>query len=240
MYISLKKNKLKKKIKIVAIIPARSGSKSIINKNIKKINGKPLLAWSINTCKLSKKIDYFFVLTNSEKYKAIAKKYGADVPFERPSKISKDDSPDYDFISYSLKCLNKINIFPKIILNIRPTTPFRDSKIIDKAILKFLKNYKKFTSLRSVQEMSETSFKTVTVNKKGIMVPIIKKFSMEDLEKPRQKFEKTYSPNGYVDIYKVEEIYKKRLVGKKVMAFETNKTIEIDSIYDLKIARNFI
>ena len=75
------------------------------------------------------------------------------MPFERPSKISKDDSPDYDFIIYSLKCLNKINIFPKIILNIRPTTPFRDSKIIDKAISKFLKNYKNFTSLRSVKEM---------------------------------------------------------------------------------------
>ena len=64
MCISWKKNKQKKKIKIVAIIPARSGSKTIINKNIKKIKGKPLLAWSINTCKLSKKIDYFFVLTN--------------------------------------------------------------------------------------------------------------------------------------------------------------------------------
>lgn len=231
---------MKKNIKIVAIIPARSGSKSIKDKNIQKIKKKPLLAWSIDCCKNSKEIDYFFVLTDSRKYQKIAKKYGADTPFARPKSISRDSSTDYDFINYSLQCLNKINIFPELILNIRPTTPFRNSKIVDRAILKFKNYMHKYSSLRSVQEMSETAFKSVIIEGSGLLKPTIDSLNMEDLEKPRQNFKKTYLPNGYVDIYKVSEILKKkRLVGNKVMAFKTEQTIEIDSVFDLKLAKKF-
>ena len=101
---------MKKNYKVVAVIPARSGSKGIKDKNIQKIKNKPLIAWAIETCKLSKKIDFFFVLTDSLKYKKIAKKHGAPVPFARPKSISKNTSTDLEFVKYSIKKLAEKNI----------------------------------------------------------------------------------------------------------------------------------
>jgi len=231
------KNNINKKIEVVAIIPARSGSKSIKNKNIRKINNKPLLGWAIETCIKSDEIDYFFVLTDSNYYKAIASKYGAEVPFKRPKSISKNNSQDIEFVKYSIKKLEDLKINPKLIVNIRPTTPFRDHKIVDKAIKFFLKNFKKYTSLRSVEEMSESSYKTVIIKNK-IVTPILKNYSMDQINLPRQNFKKTYLPNGYVDIYKTEHVKKyNKLYGKKVSAFHTEKTIEIDTKYDLDLAK---
>jgi CMP-N,N'-diacetyllegionaminic acid synthase len=231
---------MKKKINVVAIIPARSGSKGVKNKNIQKIKNKPLLAWTIDTCKKSKKIDYFFVLTDSKTYAKVARKYGAQVPFDRPKSISQDNSTDMEFVKYSLLKLSEMNIYPTIIINLRPTTPFRNSRIIDKAIENFKKNFEKNTSLRSVEEMSETSLKSVFV-KNGMLKPLYKKYSMDDINSSRQKFKKTYFPNGYIDIYKVSNIQKKKtLLGNRVLAFYTERTIEIDSYYDLKLARKMI
>ncbi len=227
------------KIKTVAIIPARSGSKGIKNKNIQKIKNKHLIGWAIETCKLSKEIDFFFVLTDSSKYKNIAKKYGASVPFIRPKSISKDNSTDMEFIKYSIKKLAELDINPKIIINIRPTTPFRSHQVVDKAIKIFLKKIKNYTSLRSVEEMPETALKTLFIKKK-LAKPIMKNLNMEDINLPRQKFPKTYSANGYVDIYKVESVKKNYLYGNKVFAFITERTIEIDTKYDLQLAKKII
>ena len=227
----------KKNITTVAIIPARSGSKGIKNKNIQKIKNKPLLAWSIDVCKKSKKIDYFFVLTDSTIYKNIAEKYGSKVPFDRPKSISKDSSTDIEFVEYSLKKLFKLNIYPKIIINIRPTTPFRDYKVIDRAITYFKKNFKNYSSLRSVEEMSETSYKNLIIKNK-ILKPIIKDFTMDKIDSPRQNFKKTFFANGYIDIYKTDYVLKnKKLYGNKSLAFPTKRTIEIDDLFDLKLAR---
>ena len=230
----------KKNIKVVAIIPARSGSRSVKNKNIQKIKNKPLLGWAIETCKKSKEIDYFFVLTDSDYYKRIAIKYGANVPFNRPKSISTNTSSDIEFIEYSIKKLQNLKIYPKLIVNMRPTTPFRNYKKIDRAIKFFLKNIKTYTSLRSVEEMSESSFKTVIVKNK-IAKPILQKYTMDEINLPRQGFKKTYLPNGYIDIYKTQHIKKNRnLYGKKVSAFITDKTIEIDTKYDLQLAKRII
>lgn len=122
----------------------------------------------------------------------------------------------------------------------RPTTPFRNYKKIDRAIKFFLKNIKTYSSLRSVEEMSESSFKTVIVKNK-IAKPILQKYTMDEINLPRQGFKKTYLPNGYIDIYKTQHIKKNRnLYGRKVSAFITDKTIEIDTKYDLQLAKRII
>ena len=87
-------------MKILAIIPARSGSKSIKDKNIVSYKGKPLLAHSVLVAKKSSKIDRIIVSTNSKKYKKIAEAYGAEVPFLRPNKISSSKSLDAEFIKH--------------------------------------------------------------------------------------------------------------------------------------------
>lgn len=224
------------KKKIVAVIPARSGSKGLINKNIKLLNGHPLLAWSVAICKKAKLIDYVLVSTDSKKYAKIAKKYKAQVPFLRPENISRDFSTDYEFIDHALNKLSQLKINPEIIVHIRPTTPLRDPKQIDKAIKCFIRNKNRATALRSVHEMSETAYKAFEISKKELLKPILKKIKFLDkVNEPRQKFKKTYVANGIIDIYSVSFIKKKKmLLGSKVIPFITSPTTEVDNINDFK------
>ena len=227
--------KINKK-KIIAIIPARAGSKGLKNKNIKLLGKHPLLAWSIAACRKTKIIDYILVSTNSKKYLQIAKKYKAEAPFLRPEKISGSFSTDYQIINHALTDLNKLKIKPEIILHIRPTTPLRNPKIMKKAINLFIKNKNKISALRSVNEMSETAYKAFKISKKKILKPLLKNINyLEKLNLPRQNFKKTYVANGIIDIYSVDFIKKnKMLLGSKVIPFITEPTTEVDNINDFK------
>lgn len=214
--------------KIIAIIPARSGSKSIRDKNIKILNGKPLIAWSIQACLKSKFISKVVISTDSKKYAQIAKKYGADEIIIRPKNISKDKSTDYEAIIHAIHNLKYSDY--DLIAHIRPTTPQRDVFDIDSAIKKFAAS--KYNSLRSVHEMSETAYKSFEISKKKQLKPIANlKFSLDDLNKPRQAFKNTYVANGVIDIYRKKFILEnKRLYGKKVIAYITKHTEEIDNL----------
>ena len=125
----------------ICVIPARSGSKGIRDKNILNLRGHPLLAWSIEVAKKSNLIERTIVSTDSEEYKEIALSYGAEVPFLRPKELSQDNSTDLEFMKHLLMYLEENENLPKIIVHLRPTTPVRDYKIVDKAILNFDSNY---------------------------------------------------------------------------------------------------
>ena len=215
------------KPKIIAIIPARSGSKSLKNKNIKILNGKPLIAWSIQTCLKSEFINRVVVSTDSKKYAKIAKKYGAHEVIIRPKNISKDKSTDYEAVIHMICNLKYSNY--DLIAHIRPTTPQRSVSEIDKAIKVFATS--KYNSLRSVHEMPETAYKSFEIYKKNQLKPIANlKFSLDDLNKPRQAFKDTYVANGVIDIYRKKFILEnKKLFGKKVMAHITKRKEEVDS-----------
>ena len=124
-----------------AFIPARSGSKSIKNKNIVLLKKKPLIAYSLLAAKKAKKIDKIIFSSDSKKYFGIAKKYTNFFFHKRKKSISLDYSSDfevfYDFVN------NYQFTLPKFFVHLRPTTPFRDSKILDQVITKFLKYEKK-------------------------------------------------------------------------------------------------
>ena len=216
----------------VAIIPARSGSKGIKNKNIKKILGHTLLEWSVNAAKYSKLIDRIFVSTDSDEYASLAESYGAEAPFLRPASISNDTSSDYEFIKHSLKEFSKLNFYPEYIVHIRPTTPIRDPSKIDEAIALFKKNTT-FHSLRSVHKMSESSYKTLEIND-GVLTPLSIFNNKIDVNAPRQVFPDTYQANGYVDILKSNFVIKNNLIhGNKIMPFITDFSQELDTIQDL-------
>ena len=215
--------------KIIAIIPARSGSKSLKNKNIKKLAKKPLLAWSIETCLKSKLISKIFLSTDSKNYAKIAKGFGPIEILLRPKIISGDLSTDYQMIMHAIK---NIKYDYDYIAHIRPTTPIRKIKDIDLAIKKFVNS--KYTSLRSVHEMSETSYKTMEINNKGFLKSLKNlNFSIDELNKPRQKFNKTYVPNGVIDIYNKNFVIKNKILfGDNVKAFKTSYAPEIDNEED--------
>ena len=215
---------------IIAIIPARSGSKGIKDKNIKYLGNKPLLGWAVHSCVKSNLFSKVYVSTDSKKYAKIAKKFGPVEIIFRPKKISLSNSTDYKMIVHAIK---KININYDFIAHIRPTSPLRKIKQIRKAIKEFTNS--NYSSLRSVHEMSETAYKTVEI-KKGALKPLKNlNLSLDQLNRPRQNFNETYSPNGIIDIYRKKFILKnKLLLGKKSKAFITPFSQEIDTIDDLK------
>ena len=120
---------------IIAIIPARSGSKSITDKNIKLLSGHPLIAYSIAAAKLSKKIERVIVSTDSKEYADIAKQYGAETPFIRPDEYSTDVSKDKDFLVHAMNWFKESeSCSPEYWVHLRPTTPLRTVKVVDNAI----------------------------------------------------------------------------------------------------------
>ena len=219
---------------IIAIIPARSTSKEVRNKNIVKIKGKELISYTICCALKSKLIDRVIVSTDSKKYAKIASQHGAEVPFLRPKNISLDKSTDITFFKHALDWLKENeNILPKLFVHLRPTTPFRNPKVVDTAIKEFLKG--KYTALRSCHVMSESSYKTFEIKKKKLVMLCSNDNNIELANRNRQLFPTTYNANGYIDIIKPELILKKNMIhGNKVLGFITEQVLEVDTKYDLE------
>ena len=130
---------------IVAIIPARKGSKGIKNKNIMIYKKKPLIYHSIKTALKLKKIDRVLVSTDSKKYKSLAERYGAEVIL-RPKKISQDNSLEKEFLVHAFNHLKKEeNYKVDLFILFRPTCPDRDMKDLKKALNITIKNFKKYS-----------------------------------------------------------------------------------------------
>lgn len=222
---------------IIALIPARSLSKSIRDKNLVKLNNKTILEWAVISCKKTKLFSKIVVSTDSKKYCNLAKNYGADIVLLRPKKISSDTSQDIEFVKHAIKKLHKLKF--EFIAHIRPTTPQRKISEIKNAIKIFQNS--KYNSLRSVQEMSESSFKTFKLKNKKLLPIIPSKKDLDFFNRPRQFFPKTYQPNGVIDIYRKKYVSNKnKLFGKKVMAFITEEIIEIDNIDNYNLLKKIL
>ena len=152
--------------KIIAIIPARGGSKGIPNKNIIDLCGRPLIQYSIDSAKGSKYIDKVIVSTDSEKIAEVSRKSGADVPFLRPVGISNDVAKSSDVVIHGIDFLkeNYGDEYDYVIL-LQPTSPLRTAKHIDKAIELCINSDS--SSLVSVKELNENPIimRTIDNNK---------------------------------------------------------------------------
>lgn len=225
-------------IEILCIIPARSGSKGIQNKNIIEFKGKPLLAWSIEQ---AQKCDYnmkIIVSTDSEEYANIATKYGAEVPFLRPPEISHDLSTDFEFINHCVEWLKtNENYTCDIILQLRPTSPTRKIEDLNRALNLFIKNRDKFDSLRSVIPFEKSPFKMYLLNDNKL-TPLFDKVNniQEPYNQPRQILPQSYLHNGYIDILNTSILNENTITGKNILPFimEEKNNIDIDVISDLK------
>ncbi|MCH8012549.1 MAG: acylneuraminate cytidylyltransferase family protein [Candidatus Marinimicrobia bacterium] len=215
-------------MKIIALIPARAGSKGISSKNIKKLGKYPLIAYSIAAAKLSKYIEEIIVTTDSEHIAEISRKYGAEVPFLRPTEISQDYSTDMEFFEHfiSFNKNNKLKL-PDYIVHLRPTSPLRDIEVLDEGIEHMLSN-NNATGLRSVYPSSISPFKIFLMEGS-----FLKGFFPDDprdeyYNLPRQAFPQTYIPNGYVDIVKPSTLESGVLHGNKLLGYLVNKVPDID------------
>jgi CMP-N-acetylneuraminic acid synthetase len=220
--------------KIIAIIPARGGSKGIPRKNIKLLGGKPLIAYSIEAAVKSRYIDRVIVSTEDEEIAEISKKYGAEV-IERPLELAQDDTPSLPVFQHVIKYLEEAEkIHPKIIVILQPTSPLRLVEDVDATVEKFLQS--NCNSVVSLCEVEHPPHWMYTLSEEDRVMPII-----EGAEKVtrRQDAPKVYRLNGAVYVaYRDIIMEENKVLGNDTRAYimPPGRSIDIDTEIDLKLA----
>ncbi len=225
-------------MKNLAIIPARSGSKGLKDKNIKLLNGKPLLAYTIEAAKNSEVFDEIYVSTNSKLYADIATEYGACVPFLRSEKNATDTASSWDVIREALSQYEELERFFDTVTLLQPTTPLRTAVNIKEAYEILGRN--NINSVVSVCEVDHSPLWCNTLPKDCSMENFIRKdVSML----PRQKLDTYYRINGAIYMVKVpyfktcKSIYEKNCIA---YIMDKEKSIDIDDEFDFKLVTAII
>ncbi len=223
--------------RIVALIPARSGSKGVKDKNIRELCGKPLIAYSITEALKSKYIDKVIVSTDSEKIRGIALEFGADAPFLRPAELSCDDTPDMPVIKHSVDFLENNSYRPELIVYLRPTVPLRDADLIDRAVEAFWKSGK--AVLKSLTEVGGCfhPYWMFRIDDCGALRPVIPGVDIKKYYR-RQLLPPVYRINGVIDIFSRDVVVKGDYDLDDISRFLVSEDIsfDIDSETDFKIA----
>lgn len=221
--------------KILAVVPARSGSKGLPGKNIRMLHGRPLLAWSIEQGLRSRYIDELLVSTDSEKIAEIARKYGASTPFLRPSDLAADDSPISDTIIHTLDRYNDMGKGYDYVALLEPTSPLRKADDLDNAIALFAENTWAETLVSVGEVHMEHPLIVKKLDSQGLVIPY-----METSAKifQRQQADKAYFPYGVIYIGKIS-IYteKKTFYTQQTIPYfiERWQGYEIDDEIDFSI-----
>jgi CMP-N-acetylneuraminic acid synthetase len=224
------------KKKVLAIIPARGGSKGIKNKNFVKINNRYLIDYTILEAKKSKLIDKIIISTDSEKIIRIAKKSKVDF-IKRPKLLSQDKTPIYPVIKHVLNFEKRINNFYDYIVILQPTTPLKKLFMIDSGI-KLIKK-KNADTLISVYQVEDNHPSRMYKKKKIFLIPLNKKKQWLN----RQNLEKIYHRDGNLYICKTTSLIKnKSIYSSKIIPLILHKKykLNIDDMYDLKLARKIL
>lgn len=221
--------------KILALIPARGGSKGIKDKNIVFLAGKPLIAYSIEAAKYSKYIDDIIVTTDSEKIAEISKQYGASVPFMRPAELATDTSKTIDAVLHAIRTLETMEKKYDVLVLLQPTQPLRTDADIDKAIEVYYKN--KEDGLVSVSPVDDSPLLIRTISNDGKLLNLLSQNSTCR----RQDMPEYYKVNGCIYINKIEEINESTSFNDNKIPFIMTKehSIDIDELSDLCIAEYY-
>ena len=215
---------------VLGLIPARAGSKSIPKKNLVDLGGRPLIAWTIESA-VNSSLSKVIVSTDSIEIAATCKSLGAEVPFMRPEKISKDDSLSIDVVIHALDTLEED--FDSVML-LQPTSPFRSVSDINNAI-QLLAEADSVISVEAVEGMHPARMKFI--NTDGYLVDPL--FAEEVENMPRQQLSPLYIRNGAIYLTKIDSIRQRTFKGAKSRALimPSSRSINIDSEFDLQIAR---
>jgi len=222
----------KNKRKILAIIPARGGSKGVPKKNIRLLAGKPLIYYTIQAAKKSKYVNLVVVSTDDKEIGKVSKQYGARV-VKRPVDLARDDSPTVEAVKHCLNVLKKEEgHLSDIVVLLQPTSPLRTSQDIDDALKLFFE--KDCESLISVTEACKSPYWYVNI-KDNYLSPFISWDYL--LNKRRQDLPKTYFLNGAIFITTSENLYKyNSFFNKKTAVYimPSERSIDIDNLIDIK------
>jgi CMP-N,N'-diacetyllegionaminic acid synthase len=224
---------------VLALIPARGGSKSIPNKNIIDFHGKPLIVHSIEQALSAKRVDRVIVSTDSERIAEISLKAGAEVPFSRPAEFAGDDSTDLEVFEHALGWLDEQESYrPELIVQLRPTSPLRPVGLIDNGIEQLMSN-PEADSLRTVVVAPQTPYKMWRIDGQYLVPLLTHPTFAEPYNMARQLLPQTYWQNAYLDITRWSTVVnQKSMTGSRILAMimSEDNDIDIDTNIDLEKA----
>lgn len=219
---------------VLGIIPARSGSQRVKDKNIRPLNGKPLIQYTIEAASAAELIDYTLVSTDSDEYANLCKSLGANVPFIRPSDLAQSSTGDLPVLLHAIEWYEqKHSVQVKHIVLLRPTSPFKTGKMIDQAIELILENTN--DCVRSMTKVGGVHhpYWMYRKSENGDLAPF-------DQENTTDKFYQSqllppiYRLNGVVDVYDVEAVK-----SKNTLSFSNMGMLELDDIQSMDIDTEF-
>ncbi len=218
---------------VLAIIPARGGSKGVPGKNIHLLDGHTLIAYAIAAGRNANGIDRLVVSTDSPEIAKIASRYGAETPFLRPAELSGDRATDAGYILHALDWFrDHENWVPDFVMQLRPTTPLREPELVSKAVCE-LGGDADATSLRSAHALPEPPQKMFQIVNGRFEGFFPNDSRPEYYNLPRQTFPKAYHPNGYVEIVRTRFSRETGLLyGDRILPWVTPLAIEVDNLED--------
>jgi N-acylneuraminate cytidylyltransferase len=225
------------KPEIMAVIPARGGSKGIPRKNIKNFAGFPLIAYSIQAALNSKYVTRTIVSTDDEEIANVARAFGAEVPFLRPSEFAQDTTLDFPVFENLLKTLQeKENYVPDLVIQLRPTSPIRPIHLVDEAI-EIMLGDPAIDSVRGVVPSGQNPYKMWRIDPiNKLMTGLLR---VDGIDEPynsaRQALPDTYWQTGHIDVIRTNVILeKKSMSGNKIKPIHINPdfTVDIDKPSD--------
>ncbi len=227
------------KAEVLAIVPARAGSKSIPKKNVRLFAGHPLLAYSIAAGLQAEYVSRVIVSTDDEDFAEIARSYGAEVPFLRPAKFAGDNVTDLPVFEHALNWLQEEeNYRPDVVVQLRPTSPIRPRDCVDRAVEILLEN-PRADSVRGVVPSGQNPYKMWRLTDNGVMETLLKDAGEESYNKPRQELPSTYWQTGHIDAIRTETILEKKSISGDTilpLLLDAKYTVDIDTLEDWRRA----
>lgn len=217
--------------RILAVIPARGGSKGIPKKNITMLDGLPLIVYTLKSAQHSKYLDRIIVSTEDFEIKKVAEQYGGEVPFLRPVELAQDDSKTIDCILHTIDTLKNIREIYDYVVILQCTSPLRKAWHIDEAIARIISE--NGTSLVSVSEVEEHPILMRTLNTDGTLENLLNVNSTVR----RQDFPSFYKVDGAIYIQKIDENLNKDTSlndGKLAYIMDRKYTVDIDEYLDIR------
>lgn len=225
-----------RKGEVLAVIPARGGSKSIPRKNILSFAGHPLIAYSIAAAQQAELVTRVIVSTDDAEIAAVARDYGAEVPFLRPTEYAQDATPDLPVYVHAVEWFSETEGYlPEMVVQLRPTTPVRPPGMVDQGI-QMLRARPDADSLRAVVPSGQNPHKMWRINDRGEMSPLLNVEGIaEPYNAPRQHLPATYWQTGHLDIIRPDTLLgKSSMTGDLILSLVLTPryTVDIDTRSD--------
>jgi len=233
-----------KQTEVLALIPARGGSKGIPRKNLRDFAGAPLIAYSIAAAKQAERVTRVIVSTDDPEIADVARAWGAEVPFMRPAQFAQDDSTDLPVFEHALEWLEQNeNYMPDIVIQLRPTSPVRPIGLLDQAV-ELLLEHPEVDCVRGVVPSVQNPFKMWQIDSEGRLTQLLEVAGLrEPYNAPRQALPQTYWQTGHIDAIRSNTILAKHsLTGDIILPLLIDPlyTVDIDTPDDFLISAKLI